>query len=163
MFCYKRMGNCHHQLRICTRIRIEKFKRWAFTAPVPGASPPTIRSFPHITYSIQFHFDCFEESTSKWNFLSVFAYCLFKPMHLEYHCLMELEFLPKVKALVIKESLTASCSGFRIRMMIFKVIWNSHCSKSSFFVQKFNFDFPRKMSIFFWGEKLVKMLWFRTL
>ena len=27
---------------------------------------------------------------------------------------------------------------------------NSHCSKSSFFVQKFNFDFPRKLSIFFW-------------
>ena len=25
----------------------------------------------------------------------------------------------------------------------------SHCSKSSFFVQKFNFDFPRKLSIFF--------------
>ena len=24
---------------------------------------------------------------------------------------------------------------------------NSHCSKSSFFVQKFNFDFPRKLSI----------------
>ena len=24
-----------------------------------------------------------------------------------------------------------------------------HCSKSSFFVQKFNFDFPRKLSIFF--------------
>ena len=23
----------------------------------------------------------------------------------------------------------------------------SHCSKSSFFVQKFNFDFPRKLSI----------------
>ena len=40
----------------------------------------------------------------------------------------------------------------------------SHCSKSSFFVQKFNFDFPdfpRKLSIF-WGEKLVKMLWFGT-
>ena len=61
--------------------------------------------------------------------------------------------------------------------------------ESSFFVQKFNFDFPRKLSIFFWvknsrkccgsglfscwqlwfhakncqknlGEKLVKMLWF---
>ena len=32
-------------------------------------------------------------------------------------------------------------------------------SKSSFFVQKFDFDFPRKLSIF-WGEKLVKMLWF---
>ena len=38
----------------------------------------------------------------------------------------------------------------------------SHCSKSSFFVQKFNFDFPRKLSIFL-GEKLVKMLWFWTL
>ena len=36
-----------------------------------------------------------------------------------------------------------------------------HCSKSSFFVQKFNFDFPTKLSIFF-GEKLVKMLWFWT-
>ena len=31
----------------------------------------------------------------------------------------------------------------------------SHCSKSSFFVQKFNFDNPRKLSIF-WDEKLVK-------
>ena len=28
----------------------------------------------------------------------------------------------------------------------------SHCSKSSFFVQKFNFDFPRKLSIFFWWK-----------
>ena len=37
----------------------------------------------------------------------------------------------------------------------------SHCSKSSFFVQKFNFDFPKKLSIFL-GEKLVKMLWFWT-
>ena len=37
----------------------------------------------------------------------------------------------------------------------------SHCSKSSFFVQKFNFDFPRKLSIF-WGEKFVKMFWFWT-
>ena len=25
----------------------------------------------------------------------------------------------------------------------------THCSKSSFFIQKFNFDFPRKLSIFF--------------
>ena len=33
--------------------------------------------------------------------------------------------------------------------------------KSSFFVQKFNFDFPKKLSIFL-GEKLVKMLWFWT-
>ena len=38
----------------------------------------------------------------------------------------------------------------------------SHCSKSSFFVQKFIFDFPRKLSIFFLVEKLVKMLWFWT-
>ena len=36
-----------------------------------------------------------------------------------------------------------------------------HSSKSSFFVKKFNFDFPRKLSIFL-GEKLVKMLWFWT-
>ena len=37
----------------------------------------------------------------------------------------------------------------------------THCSKSSFFVQKFNFDIPRKLSIFL-GEKLVKLLWFWT-
>ena len=40
-------------------------------------------------------------------------------------------------------------------------LMSTHCSKSSFFVQKFNFDFPRKLSIFL-GEKLVKMLWFWT-
>ena len=34
----------------------------------------------------------------------------------------------------------------------------SKVPKSSFFVQKFNFDFPRNLSIFFEGEKLVKML-----
>ena len=28
-------------------------------------------------------------------------------------------------------------------------VLNTHCSKSSFFVQKFNFDFPRILSIFF--------------
>ena len=28
----------------------------------------------------------------------------------------------------------------------------SHCSKCSFFVQNFNFDFPRKLSIFFGGK-----------
>ena len=37
----------------------------------------------------------------------------------------------------------------------------SHCSESPFFVRKFNFNFPRKLSIF-WGEKLGKMLWFWT-
>ena len=26
----------------------------------------------------------------------------------------------------------------------------AHCSKSSFFVQKFNFDFPRKIVLLFW-------------
>ena len=35
----------------------------------------------------------------------------------------------------------------------------AHCSKSSFSVQKFNFDFPKKFSTF-WGEKLAKFLWF---
>ena len=30
--------------------------------------------------------------------------------------------------------------------------FKKHCSKSSFFVQQFNFDFPRKLS-FFWGVK----------
>ena len=38
---------------------------------------------------------------------------------------------------------------------------DTHCSKSSFFVKKFNFHFPRKLSIFL-GEKLAKMLWFWT-
>ena len=38
-------------------------------------------------------------------------------------------------------------------------VGTTHCSKSSLIVQKFNFDFPRKLSIFL-GEKLVKMLWF---
>ena len=33
--------------------------------------------------------------------------------------------------------------------------------KSSFFVQNFNFDFPRKLAICL-AEKLVKMLWFWT-
>ena len=28
----------------------------------------------------------------------------------------------------------------------------AHCSKSSFLVQKFNFDFPRKLSIFLAGK-----------
>ena len=37
----------------------------------------------------------------------------------------------------------------------------THCSKFSFFVQKFNFDIPRKLSIFL-IEKLVKMLRFWT-
>ncbi len=46
-------------------------------------------------------------------------------------------------------------------LIVVKVI-DSHCSKSSFFVQKFNFDFPRKLSIIL-VEKLVKMLWFWTL
>ena len=41
------------------------------------------------------------------------------------------------------------------------IVWQitTHCSKSSFFVQKFNFNLPRKLSIFL-SEKLVKMLRF---
>ena len=42
-----------------------------------------------------------------------------------------------------------------------KWVENHTVQNLHFFVQKFNFDFPRKLSIF-WGEKLVKMLWFRT-
>ena len=36
----------------------------------------------------------------------------------------------------------------------------THCSKSSFFVQKFNFDFPRKLSIF-WVKNSWKCCGFR--
>merc|ERR1712004_939033 len=49
----------------------------------------------------------------------------------------------------------------RINFYAIILIPYAHCSKSLFFVQKFNFDFPRKLSIFL-GEKLVKMLWFWT-
>ena len=38
----------------------------------------------------------------------------------------------------------------------------AHCSKSSFFVHKFNLWFPEKIVNFFGGEKLVNMLWFWT-
>ena len=37
-------------------------------------------------------------------------------------------------------------------LQVSDAVHGSHCSKSSFFVQKFNFDFPRKLSIF-WGVK----------
>ena len=50
--------------------------------------------------------------------------------------------------------------NFYIQQQVIFLV-KSHCSKSSFFVQKFNFDFTRKLSIF-WGEKLMKMLWFWT-
>ena len=46
-------------------------------------------------------------------------------------------------------------------LIVFICNSDTHCSKSSFFVQKFNFDFPRKLSTFL-GEKLVKMLRFWT-
>ena len=35
-----------------------------------------------------------------------------------------------------------------------RITYFTHCSKSSFFVQKFNFDFPRHLSIFL-GENVV--------
>ena len=47
------------------------------------------------------------------------------------------------------------------QLQIFGTVHTTHCSKSSFFVQKFNFDFPRNCR-FYMGEKLVKMLWFWT-
>ena len=37
---------------------------------------------------------------------------------------------------------------------IYKVINDAHCSKSSFFVQKFNFDYPRKIVELFWVKNL---------
>ena len=46
----------------------------------------------------------------------------------------------------------ASCYAYARRT---RQIISTHCSKSSFFVQKFKFDFPRKLSIFF----LVKNSW----
>ena len=42
-----------------------------------------------------------------------------------------------------------------------KLSW-AHCSKSAFVVQKFNFEFPRKIAQKNLGEKLVKMLRFCT-
>ena len=50
---------------------------------------------------------------------------------------------------------------FVVVVLMFVLVQETHCSKSSFFVQKFNFHFPRKLSIFL-GEKLVKMWWFWT-
>ena len=35
---------------------------------------------------------------------------------------------------------------------IARLMLRAHCLKSPFFVQKFNFDFSRKLSIF-WGDK----------
>ena len=48
-----------------------------------------------------------------------------------------------------------------IRKILNWLLLIPHCSKSSLFVQKFNFDFPWKLSIFL-GEKLGTMLWFWT-
>ena len=50
--------------------------------------------------------------------------------------------------------------NFYIQQQVILLV-KSHCSKSSFFVQKLSFDFPRKLAVF-GGEKLVKMLWFWT-
>ena len=50
--------------------------------------------------------------------------------------------------LKLLRALKSPRSAARIQFHLFK----AHCSKSSFFVQNFNFDFPRKLSIF-WGWK----------
>ena len=70
---------------------------------------------------------------------------------------------PGVK--VVKISTASSGTQGQVRTVYSPQVRQSlvtHCSKSSFFVQKFNFDFLRKLSIFGGGEKLVKMLWFWT-
>ena len=46
--------------------------------------------------------------------------------------------------------------GFMGRGGILHALHATHCSKSSFFVQKFNFDFPRKLSKFL-GENVVQL------
>ena len=51
-----------------------------------------------------------------------------------------------------------SCDTASKYSVISVIIQKSHCSKSSFFVQKFNFDFPRKWLNFFFGEKLLTTL-----
>ena len=50
--------------------------------------------------------------------------------------------------------------GLKLSSKIFWKVSFAHCSKSSFFVQKFNFDFTRKIVKRKLGEKLVKMLGF---
>ena len=49
-----------------------------------------------------------------------------------------------ISKFILLPSLSADCKRVHTTQ--------THCSKSSFFVQKFNFDFPRKLSIF-WGVK----------
>ena len=51
---------------------------------------------------------------------------------------------PKLHKFMVTIELTSS---------LCHMLWtHAHCSKSTFFVQKFNFDFPRKLSVFL-GEK----------
>ena len=52
---------------------------------------------------------------------------------------------------------------FRYKQEIYDEFFGTNTLFEIFiFVQKLNFDFPRKLSIFLGGEKLVKMLWFLT-
>ena len=73
--------------------------------------------------------------------------------------------MPSTSGTIAKILPTLSCApkSLKVVKVVFRVkkVIQAHCSKSSFFVQKFNFYFPKKLSIF-WGEKLVKMLWFWT-
>ena len=71
-----------------------------------------------------------------------------------------------LKRFLILENLRKSTKKLRYFSKTQKGLFSSGASedmssKSSFFVQKFNFQFPRKLSIFL-GEKLVKMFWFWT-
>merc|ERR1711860_187433 len=69
--------------------------------------------------------------------------------------------ISRVGLLILQRGLFVAAVPFSTKRKIINCIQVPHCSKTSFFVQKFNFDFPRKLSIFL-GKKLVKMLWFWT-
>ena len=90
----------------------------------------------------------------KSNFHIQNCVCLYR-----YYC-TRLNFRAKNFRMEIQRKIRVNVARFA-RKISKTLCSRSHCSKSSFFVQKFNFHFSRKLSIFL-GEKLVKMLWFWT-
>ena len=72
---------------------------------------------------------------------------------------LELTSPAKTEVIILKESrYDISWEGFKDQRILSLV---TTLFEIFIFVQKFNFDFSRKLSIF-WVEKLVKMLWFWT-
>ena len=56
-------------------------------------------------------------------------------------------------SLIFSHLSSTSCNHDRNSRPLYLIIFRlhfAHCSKTSFLVQKFNFDFPRKLSNFFW-------------